>query len=151
MRADAMRRGGAAVAALLAGSFACAEPQGEAGFVAFEDATLAYEVVGTGDPIVVVHGGPGLDRSYLRPGIDVLASGHQLVFFDQRGTGESESELTDEAINLDRFVEDIDVLREHLGHDRITVLAHSFGSLIGTRYAIRFPDRLNALVLANPV
>ena len=36
-------------------------------------------MVGSGDPVVVVHGGPGLDHNYLRPGMDVLASGHALA------------------------------------------------------------------------
>lgn len=121
------------------------------GIVSLDDARLFYEVVGSGDPILVVHGGPGLDHAYLQPGLDVLARRAQLVYYDQRGTGRSDAEPTEEVIHIDRFIDDIDALRESLGHERITVLAHSFGSRIATRYAATRPDRVEALILLNPV
>lgn len=140
------------VCLLLCGGIAAnASAQSAQGMVSFDDARLFYEVVGSGDPIIVVHGGPGLDHAYLQPGLDVLSRRYQLIYYDQRGTGRSTADLTEESINLERFVDDIDALRESLGHDRVTVLAHSFGSLIGLRYAMRYPDRLTALVLMNPV
>jgi len=121
------------------------------GLLSLEDARLFYEVVGTGDPIVVVHGGPGLDHTYLRPGLDALATRSTLIYYDQRGTGRSAAELTASVINLDAFVDDIDALRQALGYDVISVLGHSFGSLIALEYARRYPDRARALILMNPV
>jgi proline iminopeptidase len=121
------------------------------GMFSLDDARIFYEVVGTGAPIIVVHGGPGLDHNYLRPGLDVLANQNSLVYYDQRGTGRSTADLTAGAINLDAFVGDIEQLRLTLGYDQVTVLAHSFGALIGLEYAIQFPDNLRALILMNPV
>lgn len=121
------------------------------GLLSLEDARLFYEVLGTGDPILVVHGGPGLDHAYLRPGLDALATRNTLVYYDQRGTGRSSAELTGSVINLDTFVDDIDALRQALGHETISVLGHSFGSLIALEYARRYPDQLRALILMNPV
>jgi proline iminopeptidase len=122
------------------------------GFVSLDDAQLFYEVVGDGpEPIVVVHGGPGLDHAYLRPGLDVLAGPGTLIYYDQRGVGRSVVDLVPGAVNLDRFVHDIDALREALGHERITVLGHSFGALIAIDYARRYPQRTRALILMNPV
>lgn len=141
----------AVTVALICSAASSVAAQRAQGMVSLEDARLFYEVVGTGDPIIVVHGGPGLDHNYLQPGLDMLARRYQLVYYDQRGTGRSTAELTDESINLEAFVDDIDVLRESLGHDRVTVLTHSFGSLIGLRYAMRYPERLVALILMNPV
>jgi proline iminopeptidase len=113
------------------------------------DARIFYEVVGSGAPIVIVHGGPGLDHSYLRPGLDVLGGSHALVYFDQRGTGRSDAELDSASINLDAFVGDIDALREALGHERIILLGHSFGGLIALAYARTHPERTRALVLVS--
>jgi len=48
-------------------------------------------------------------------------------------------------------VDDIDVLRAALGYERITVLTHSFGTLLGLEYAARYPENLRALILMNPV
>jgi proline iminopeptidase len=120
------------------------------GLLSLEDARLFYEVVGAGDPIIVVHGGPGLDHSYLQPGLDALATRHTVVYYDQRGTGRSSAELTPEAINFDAFVDDVDALRQALGYERVSVLGHSFGAMIALRYALRYPDNLRALILMNP-
>lgn len=120
------------------------------GLLSLEDARLFYEVIGTGAPIVIVHGGPGLDHSYLRPGLDVLAARNTLIYYDQRGTGRSDAELDGSAVNFDAFVDDIDALRQVLGYEKITVLTHSFATLIGIEYARRYADNLTALILMSP-
>jgi proline iminopeptidase len=121
------------------------------GLLSLDGARIFYEVVGTGDPVVVVHGGPGLDHNYLRPGLDALGSRNTLIYYDQRGTGRSTAELVDSVINIDRFVDDIDALRQGLGYERISVLGHSFGALIAIEYARRYPEQLRSLILMNPV
>lgn len=121
------------------------------GLLSLDDARLFYEVVGSGEPIVVVHGGPGLDHQYLQPGLDALATRNTLVYYDQRGTGRSSAELVESVITFDAFVEDIDALRETLGYERISVLGHSFGALIALEYTRRYPDRTRALILMSPV
>jgi len=121
------------------------------GLVSMENARLFYEVIGEGEPIIVVHGGPGLDHTYLQPGLDALATRHTLVYYDQRGTGRSGASLDSETINIDTFVEDIEALRQTLGFERVSVLGHSFGSLIAMEYAFRHPETVRALILMNPV
>ena len=121
------------------------------GLLSLEDARIFYEVIGSGIPIVVIHGGPGLDHNYLRPALDMFATQNTLVYYDQRGTGRSEATLDSDAISLDTFVDDIDDLRQTLEYDRITLLAHSFGALIGLAYARKYPLNLDGLVLMNPV
>jgi proline iminopeptidase len=132
-------------------SDASAQQRARQGLLSLDDARIFYEVIGTGDPIVVVHGGPGLDHAYLRPGLDVLATRNTLVYYDQRGMGRSVAALDASGISLDAFVGDIEALRETLGYDRITVLAHSFGALIGIDYAARYPERVRALILMSPI
>lgn len=121
------------------------------GMVSMDDARLFYEVIGEGEPIIVVHGGPGLDHAYLQPGLDALATRHTLVYYDQRGTGRSGASLDPETINIDTFVEDIEALRQTLGFERVSVMGHSFGTLIAMEYAFRHPEALRALILMNPV
>lgn len=125
--------------------------QARQGLLSLPDGRLFYEAVGTGEPIIVIHGGPGLDHNYLRPGLDVLSGRNRLIYYDQRGTGRSDADLDSAGINLDAFVDDIDQLRQALEYDRITILAHSFGGLIGMQYALRHPDRTQALILVNTV
>lgn len=121
------------------------------GMVSMDNARLFYEVIGNGEPIIVVHGGPGLDHAYLQPGLDALATRHTLVYYDQRGTGRSGAALDSVTINIDMFVQDVEALRQTLGFEQVSVLGHSFGSLIATEYALRYPESLRALILMNPV
>lgn len=156
-----MRARGARGAARLAGSAllaigasagaADAQARARQGILSLEDARIFYEVVGQGDPIIVVHGGPGLDHAYLRPGLDALATRYTLVYYDQRGTGRSVAALDPSGIRLDAFVEDVERLRQALGLERVTLLAHSFGALFALEYAARYPASLRGLVLMNPV
>lgn len=113
--------------------------------------SLFVREVGQGDPLLVVHGGPGMEHSYLVPGIDVLAQDAQLVLYDQRGTGRS-LEIDDASeLTLDAFLADIDGVRASLGREQIDVLAHSWGALLGLLYAARYPERVRSLVLVGSV
>ncbi|MDH3207073.1 MAG: alpha/beta hydrolase [Gemmatimonadota bacterium] len=142
------------VALVVAGSLGVGEVSSQLprqGLLSLDDARLFYEVVGSGDPIIVVHGGPGLDHSYLQPGLNVLARSNTLVYYDQRGTGRSTAALEPGVINMDAFVADIDALRQTLGYERVDVLGHSFGTRIALEYAARHPENVRALILMNPV
>lgn len=119
------------------------------GKVPAEGTSLHYVTMGQGPPLVVVHGGPGLGHSYLRPGLDELADRFRVIYYDQRGSGRSEvgdaSELT-----LSGAIEDLEALREGLGLDRISILGHSFGADAAVIYAALYPSRVASLILANP-
>ena len=121
------------------------------GIVTLEDARLFYEVVGSGDPIFVVHGGPGLDHEYLQPGLDVLGRTNTVVYYDQRAMGRSTGDLDPSIINLDTLVDDIEMLRQALGYQRINVLTHSSGMFIGLEYASRHRENVRTLILMNPI
>ena len=117
------------------------------GLLTLEDARI---FIGTGDPIIIVHGGPGLDHAYVQPGLNALAGRNTLVYYDQRGTGRSEVALDSTSVSFDVFVDDIDMLRQVLEYERVTVLGHSFGALIALEFARRYPDSLDGLILMNP-
>ena len=121
------------------------------GFVAVPGARIHYESVGRGEPVIVVHGGPGMDHAYLRPGMDELARTHRVIYYDQRGGGRTEGEVDRATVNIDAFINDISALADSLRLGRFTLLGHSFGGLLAIHYADRHPDRLRALVLMNTV
>lgn len=110
---------------------------------------LYYKTIGSGPPIFVLHGGPGRSHRYFLPHLEGLADDHQLVFFDQRGTGLSDGKLALKAISVDQFVEDIEALRVAMGFDRITLLGHSWGAIFALFYAFTYPDHLDRLILVN--
>lgn len=112
-------------------------------------ASLHHVVLGSGPPMLLMHGGLGFDHTYLRPWLDPLADDVRLVFYDHFGNGRSPwpddwSELTHE-----RLVADADHLADHLALDRFHLLGHSYGGFLALEYALRNPDRLLGLVLVS--
>ena len=120
------------------------------GYVAIANGRLYYQVVGKGDPVIVIHGGPGLDQGHLLPGMAALASLHQVVFYDQRGSGRSNLATIDEqSISIEQFVEDLETLRRTLGYQKVTLIGHSWGGMIAMRYAIKYGVNVTKMILMN--
>jgi proline-specific peptidase len=90
---------------------------------------------GDGVPLIVLHGGPGLDHTHLRPWLDPLGDDRRLVYVDERGQGRSER-VDPATLSLDVFARDVDLLSEALGLERFALLGHSFGAIITTWHAI---------------
>jgi proline iminopeptidase len=114
-----------------------------------DGARLYVHEIGAGHPVVVIHGGPDFDHTYLRPELDRLADRFRLVYYDQRGRGRSAGGVSAEDVSISSEVEDLDRLRGHLGYDWVAVLGHSWGGLLAMEYAVRHPDRVSHLVLMN--
>jgi proline iminopeptidase len=122
----------------------------EEGKVVTNGATLYYKAIGKGDPIIMIHGGPGMHHGYFLPSILELSKTHQIILYDQRGCGKSISEIIDgNSINIDTFVNDLEVLRKSLSLNKITLLGHSFGGFLAMQYAIKYPKNLSLLILVG--
>lgn len=120
------------------------------GVLAAHDGTkLAYHVLGAGTPVVCLPGGPMQDSVYLGD-LGGLSGRLQLILFDYRGTGQSETPTDTMSYRCDRLVDDVEALREHLSLDRIALLAHSAGANLAALYAARHPERIGKLVLITP-
>ncbi len=106
-----------------------------------------------GDPaapvLLVMHGGPGWDHSYLLPALDDLADVRQVVLFDLRGCGRSSRDLPTDAYQPDLCVRDAAALLGELGRDRVDVLGFSYGGQLAMMFAERHPELLDRLVLAS--
>ncbi|HEU4403845.1 MAG TPA: alpha/beta fold hydrolase [Polyangiaceae bacterium] len=113
---------------------------------------LFFRTLGEGGtPVVVVHGGPGLDMDWYVDDLRPLARARRLVFYDQRGGGRSSLPADPNTITMQNHVRDLEALRRHLGAERIALLAHSFGPSIAALYAIEHPDRVERLALVGPI
>jgi proline-specific peptidase len=108
---------------------------------------LNVKVIGRGYPLVLMHGGPGLDYQTVLP-LQPLADQFTLVFYDHRCNGRSEG-VEVSSMTWENLTADADALREKLGFDRWAVLGHSFGGNVALEYALRYPQSLSRLVLMN--
>lgn len=110
---------------------------------------LYYTTHGQGPPMLVMHGGLGLDHTYFRPWLDVLGKHLELVYYDHRGNGRSSRPERWQDLDCETWVDDADALRADLGYERILLLGHSYGGFLAQEYALRFGDRLAGLILCS--
>lgn len=120
------------------------------GFADVAGARLYFRSVGTGKPLVIVHGGPGMSHDYLAPQlITLLADEYRLIFYDQRASGRSTGVEDTTRLTMAQFVEDLEDLRRELGLGRLNVLGHSFGGLLAMHYAVAHPTQVERLLLID--
>jgi proline iminopeptidase len=120
-------------------------------FASYDGVRLAYQLVGEGEPLLVIPGGPARDAVYLGD-LSGLAEfiGRQLVVLEPRGTGRSDVPVAIESYRADHLAQDVDSLVTHLGLDVVDVLAHSAGSAVAVLFAQAHPERLSRMLLIAP-
>jgi proline iminopeptidase len=107
--------------------------------------TLSF---GQGDPLFFIAGGPGGSHYGLRS-FDSLSSSNTLVYYDALGRGKSDTAKVLREYSIERDIEDLEGLRKAMGYESINVLGHSYGGVVAQGYAIKYPDRVKHLILAN--
>jgi proline iminopeptidase len=143
----------ALTAMLLSGSRVDAQAIPNEGFVNAGDAVrLYYRIVGNGtEPVVLIHGGPGFTSDYLADDLEMLARAHSLFVYDQRGIGRSTLVSDSSALAAQRYVEDLEAIRQHLGLEQMTLLGHSWGVAPATLYAMQHPERVRRMILVGTI
>ena len=95
---------------------------------------MNVEELGAGFPVIVLHGGPGLDHTMFRPYLDVLGGEFRVLYVDQRGQGASER-VHPQTLSLEVFARDVDLLAEALELGPFALFGHSFGAIVATYHA----------------
>jgi pimeloyl-ACP methyl ester carboxylesterase len=108
---------------------------------------LYYELEGSGDPLVLVHGSWG-DHTTWEPLVDALDGSFRTLVFDRRGHSDSERPPGQGSVEED--VDDVAALIEQLDLAPAHVLGNSFGAAISLRLAIRRPELLRSLLAHEP-
>ena len=111
------------------------------------DASLFVDVIGKGSPLLLMHGGPGLDHVSLTP-FRRLADRHTIILYDHRCNGRSTGAPVS-TMTFDNLTADSEALREELGFEGWAVLGHSFGGHVALEYVLRYPERVSCLVLLD--
>jgi proline iminopeptidase len=121
----------------------------EEGFIDANGVMIYYKTLGKGDPLVIVHGGPGASHDYLLPYLLPLARTNKLVFIDERGSGRS-GKLEDPAgYTVENMVEDVETVRAALALGKISLLGHSYGGVLAQAYALKYQQNLSHLILCS--
>ena len=113
-------------------------------------AKLWVVTVGTGEPLILISGGPGSAHKYMRAFDSLSVKGNvQLIYFDAFGRGKSDTAKNVKDYSLDRDIEDVEGLRKAMNLNKISILGHSYGSLVAQGYAIKYSEHVNRLIIAN--
>ncbi len=74
-----------------------------------------------------------------------------MIFYDQRGCGQSTGEINANTINIKTFVADLDTIRQAFNFQKISILGHSWGGFLAMQYTITHPNQVNKLILSNSI
>ena len=122
----------------------------EDGYVDTGNGVLIYwKAFGAGEPLLVLHGGPGASHDYLLPGLVPLARHNRLVFIDERGSGRSPRLDDPKLYTLANMADDVEAVRLALHLGKVHLMGHSCGGNLALTYALKYPDSLRSLHLAS--
>ncbi len=121
-------------------------------YVTANGVKLHYVRQGSGEPVLLIHGWPGfwyewhLNIGPLSQEFDVIAPDMRGYGYSDKPDGEPQVDYSDTA-----FAEDILGICDAFGFERVSLVAHDFGSMWAQRFARMHPERLRKLVLFDPV
>lgn len=129
-----------------------------------DDIELFHFEEGTGKPVLVLHGGPGIPFNTPKTTLTALSDNYTFYYYHQRGSGKSsrpidtfdsqnfyENMITLEStLGLGANIADIERIRKILKQDKLIIIGHSYGGFIATLYAAEFPENVEKLILASP-
>ena len=124
------------------------------GFVTVNGFRVWYKSIGGGGdqeriPLLILHGGPGAPHDYLE-NLEALASQTQkVIFYDQLGCGRSDHPDDPSLCQVSRFADEVGIIRQELGLERVHILGQSWGGMLAIEYALRQPSGLVSLILSN--
>jgi proline iminopeptidase len=102
--------------------------------------------------LLLLHGGPGASHEYFEALESPLAAqGIELIYYDQLGSAYSEQPKDVALWTIDRFVDEVEQVRKALGLDErnFYLLGHSWGGILATEYALKYPQHLKGLIISN--
>lgn len=110
---------------------------------------INIEVLGQGAPIFFLPGGPGNSHDYMQGNFGQYYQSNTVVFFDWLGRGKSDNAKNISEYSVENDVALIEKLRILLKYDTISLVGHSYGTVPAQAYSIKYPNRVDKMVLIN--
>jgi proline-specific peptidase len=128
-------------------------PQTE-GRIPFKGHSTWYTIVGEGEepgkaPLLLLHGGPGGAHDYMESMGELARGGRRVIMYDQLGCGKSPVPSNPDMWTVELFVEEVDVVRQALGLERLHILGQSWGGMLGMEYALTQPEGVVSLIICD--
>lgn len=125
---------------------------GAEGYVNVPGGKVWYRIEGEGEkpPVLLLHGGPGSSSYGLGP-LKQLAENRQVIFYDQLGCGRSDRITDTTLMTLNRYVEEVEALRKALKLEDFYLYGHSWGTMLGIDYYLKYPEHIRAIIFSSPL
>jgi len=107
---------------------------------------LYYEIHGDGSPLIMLHGYGATSKVWIGQ-VDALSKHFKVIIYDQRSSGNSDHPKED--YTLDTLVEDLKGLMDFLKVEKAHLMGQSMGGWVSQNFALKYPDRVNKLVLVG--
>ena len=113
--------------------------------------SIWYRLVGEGDgpALVMLHGGPGYPSASLEP-LEELGSARRVVFYDQLGCGKSDRPDDPSLWTMERAIDELERLLDHLDLTQVDLLGHSWGTMLAVDFYLARPQAVRSMVLVSP-
>jgi pimeloyl-ACP methyl ester carboxylesterase len=121
-------------------------PSKKSGHLAVNGLDYYYEVHGTGEPLLLLHGGLGSIEMF-GPVLPKLAETRQVIGVDLHGHGRTS--LGDRKMSLPDMGDDMAVILDKLGYKQVDVMGYSLGAGVAFRLAAQHPNSVRRLVLVS--
>jgi proline iminopeptidase len=102
-----------------------------------------------GLPLLILHGGPGLDHTMFGDHLDALGDSYRLVLIDGRGQGRSDRDSDPSSWTLQQHASDVSAVAAALGAERYAVLGHSYGAFVALQHCADAPGAAVATVVSS--
>jgi len=114
----------------------------------YDDISMFYKVAGEGSPVLLIHGLGGDHRGWEFQEKDLAARFH-IIMPDLRGHGQTTVDELGMMIPPDLIADDLYALLKHLGHEKVHVVGISLGGMIAQKFVLKYPERVDKLVLVD--
>jgi proline iminopeptidase len=123
-------------------------PDGE--LVRIDDTALFVVERGRGHPVIVLHGGPGLDHHEFADYLDPLTDEFRLPLVDQRANGRSKRP-SESTWTLERMAQDVIMMARAMRLERYSVLGHSYGAFVALQNAVDYPGMATRTIVSGGI
>jgi len=118
-------------------------------FYVIDGYKINVETLGSGNPVFFFAGGPGNSHDYMQGAFGHYYKNCQVVFIDLLGRGKSDDAKIKAEYSIENDVHIAEEVRKLLALDKISVVGHSYGTVVAQAYAVHYPEQVNKMVLIS--
>jgi proline iminopeptidase len=119
-------------------------------FVTLRNLKIYIKRMGEGVPLLFLHGGPGGEHRYFLPHLNELGFTNELIFYDQRGCGQTEIPENNN-YTFEEEVEIIEELRKYFELEKLNIVCESWGTMLALLYSSQYPQQVNKIFMTAAV